>query len=202
MWDESRIDNTKDSLLRYYTDQQTALSARLIGFVVALFTLIGAVQLSKSEPLFSTFASIPFPYGREIASAINWSIFEFIFLFLLVFTLAFFITRSIFRFSVYGFLSSCLISMKQKDVEETLRKYKDLIDKQSLYWVLHLTTYEEMCSCRKLAYWLFPAKWFVGGGVPKTDVSGNDVKTDTWKGYLVIIIASFSLTVIILGLLW
>jgi len=208
VWKSERIDEAKGILLRYYTDQQTSQSARLIGFVVALFTLLGAVQISKSNPLSTAFNNFPFLFDKEIASAINWSILKFPLFFASVCILNFFIVRAIYRFSVYGFLSSCLIDLRLSEIHDTLAAYKESEDNQRLIWALHVTACTKIKKDIKRAFGL-PVTLFIPLGDEGEEGKGDEEgkaeergKSEEWKGYLAILGISIFLTITILGLLW
>ena len=107
------FEETKNALLRYYSDVQTALGARLIGFTVALFTLLQVVQPS----LFNKASMLlPIPPVINIGNfAISW---KPCVLFLGVLVLMVFIIRTIFHYAIYGKLLSQLIVISPFDIPE------------------------------------------------------------------------------------
>lgn len=106
MLDEDAINEAKNALLHYYSSQQASHGALVIGFTVASFTLIQVFQSSSGRAVASPLMILFFGLGLQVL------------MLLLIYT--------IFRFSLYGSVSSTLLSVETEDIEEpTLGKIQE-----------------------------------------------------------------------------
>jgi hypothetical protein len=187
----SQIIETKTSLIHYYTSQQTSQSARLIGFTIALFTLLQVVQYSKQEPLSGIFREL----ARQISSVSSklgisetvvmytWigEIVKFCVLFLSISFLMTWLIRTVFRFLVYAYHAQYVMFVGKDEIDSSL----------PIHYAIHEATFDRIKEIK--AYWLFPLKWFMRKGKEKT------LTRKGWKRSIVMAIIS---TLILLWLIW
>lgn len=184
MVDIDEFRETKNALLRYYTSNLTSQGARLIGVAVTLFTLIQLVQNSKEVSLSTILLSDFVPAiqlsetGLLILAALKLLLFGGILLALL-----FFVIRSIFRFVVFGYLSSYLIRLEHTEVSESTT---------SLHRTIHSTVVDNLEDAKQKVFWIFPLVWFVSRGKP----------SQHRKGLLICGFFGICTTLILLWFLW
>ena len=154
----------KNSLIRFYTSQQTSQSARLIGFAIALFTLLQTVQNSEREPLSGIFSEL----ARHIGAIFSGSGISEILVtyagigelsrFFLVFTaicgLMIWLIRTLFRFLVWTYYAQCVRNVSWAEIDRT----------QTIHQGVHSATFELVKKGNKKGYWLFPLIWFIQTG--------------------------------------
>lgn len=175
--DENQFIEIKNSLIHYYTAQQTSQSARLIGFLVALFTLLQTVQYSKLYPLNGLFPNtiITFPCLAWFTELLKLLLLLLGILFLMVF-----IVRTVFRFSIYADLSGMMMEINLND------------SKAEEPPISHSAAHNKLVSkvAAKKVYWIFKLGWFIPGF--------DELK----KGWISSLLVGGILTIIIFALLW
>jgi hypothetical protein len=172
------FEETKSSLLRYHSELQSSQAARLVGFAVALFTLIQTVQTARQNGLsviFGVELNIPIPSSVGLLSFSAG-----------IFILMLLIIRAIFRYAAIASLAQRLIELEPFHIEEGRSFHNDVAYKAC----------EKFSKERsKLYIGLFPAIWFVRTGFETS-------KNENLKGLIVSALIGFVLTVVLLGLLW
>jgi hypothetical protein len=138
------FEDGKKTLIEFYSEMQSALGTRLIGFVVGLFALLQLVQFSKSARLGEIFPI--FKNWQDFGS--QW---KFIFLFIGVLILMVYIVRTIFRYAVYG---RFMIKVLEQNIVQ-------IGSNESATNKIHTLVMSKM-SNQKL-YWIFPSSWFLAG---------------------------------------
>lgn len=118
----NRFDESKNALLRYFSDLQMSQVARLIGFIVALFTLLQTAQ--NSNPL-----SKVFPIFLVSINLLSLESLKILFLFLIAFLLMLFVVRAVIRFAIFGKLSSHLISIYPFEIPENASAHDLILEK-------------------------------------------------------------------------
>ena len=174
----SQFSEDRDVLLRYYSEIQSSQSARLIGFSVALFTLLQMVQLSGQGTFSKIFPFVSMSVPSWLITILNFVVF-LIFLGT-VFLLNLYIIRSIFRYAVYGLLISQLMYVSQT----VAKPQKD----ESFLRVISKIAVERI-EKRKL-YTFIPLIWFI---------SAKRFERDNKKGWL---FSGFLAIVLALSFLW
>jgi hypothetical protein len=126
---------TKDALLRYYSSKQSSQAARLVGFGVALFTLLQVVQQSKDKPLSDIFINTDIFFSEflqtiglsEVFSSIGAGAKFFLFLASLVIIMTF-LVRTFFRFAVFAQAAEFLLRLPPAKVPECTEPIHSVID--------------------------------------------------------------------------
>jgi len=196
---DTEFNETKNALLRYYTSQQTSQGARLIGFTLALFTLIQTVQNSKQQPLsniFSDLANTLTEFAQtceifEVLSSIIVTI-SFPLFFLSIFILLFFIFRTIFRFSIFAFFSDYLIKIKSCEISKTTKP---------IHHAIHETISDKWEKESKRVYLFFKLIWFINRD-SKTSKQDRKTSRQHWIGFILCGIFAFLLSLILMLFLW
>ena len=116
---EDDFKKAQETLLGYYGDLQSLQGTRLIGFVAGLFTLLALAQYSGDH-----LQAFNMNWGFEL----NWSSFLGDFKIVLLFSgcaiLLYFILRTIYRYCLYGYLPSRLITARKEEAEQVLVDWK------------------------------------------------------------------------------
>lgn len=179
--DLTTFEEAKSDIQHFYSDIQTSQSARLLGFVGALFVLIKAVQDSASEQLSKIF-TFTFPINLPDFGAYPRYA-ELLLLFLVVWVLMTFIMRTVFRFSAYGSLLNYLIDLPPIKKISNQNIHKEINDEVQK-WVKK--------DGVKL-YVLVPITWFI---------YSKEAKSKWRYGWVLSFATAFILTLILLSLLW
>lgn len=173
----------KNSLIRFYTSQQTSQSARLIGFTIALFTLLQTVQNSEREPLSGIFSELARHIGAivselgisEILVMHAWigELSKLILVFIAIAGLMTWLIRTLFRFLVWAYFAQFVRNVSFGEIGNT----------KPIHQEIHNATLKLMRKKNKKGYWLFPLIWFI----PTAEGS------QTGKGWIrCILLATFS----------
>lgn len=176
--DRHYFEEAKSALLSHYSEQQVSQGARLIGFAVALFTLVQTVQSTHDGGL-----SVLFPFD------LGWSvpgILKLPFLFAGIFILMTFIVRTIFRYAAMAYLVQCLIELSPVDVAAD-QSYQTIVQ--------YRATEEFLKSNAKLYGGIVKATQFVKTERP-------DTRLDYRQGWKRSIVIAVVLTSVLIWLLW
>lgn len=184
------FDDAKNGLLRYYASKETAHSARLIGFTVALFTLLQTVSRGPLSEFFSVWAgyvlyeswlSHTLAYVWETVPTWAWGAGRF---FLLFFSIVFLITltiHTIFRYLVYAKFSQYVVFVGQSEIS----KYP-----LPIHHSIHKATFEMVKKQKLLG--LLRAELFIP--------TRRDDKT--WRGWIWCSLLAIFFGALLLLLLW
>jgi hypothetical protein len=181
MEDSNQFNETKSALLRHYTSNQTSQGARLIGFTVALFTLLQTVQHSRQEPLSRIFSNID-AFLPQVAPGFAASL-KFLLFFCSVLALFFFIFHAIFRFIVFAYFSDSVIRVKQSEIS---------LWTEGIHQDIHVAARIRMEETKKRIYGVFPTVWFVAKGE----------ESQHWKGWIACFFLALCSTLILMLFLW
>jgi hypothetical protein len=191
----TKLRKQEAALLSQYTAQQNGQGTRLIGFVVGLFTLLQLTQaldqsaLSRIFPNFISFLQLTAPWGDFL---------KVLFLFMGTWVILYFILRSIFRFSVYGHLSSAAMYVTEEEAEEVVVDYSKNSKNPEKYkklavWAINIAV-ARIVYDKKV--WRLPACWFAS--LPKDPKYPNCYK----KGFGFLSAFSFVVAFLLLLFLW
>jgi len=181
---QNEFQETKSALLSYFADSTTAMGARLIGYAVALFTLLQTVQTS-GEGKFSRFMPY-FPPLVNLDVPVAW---KTPLLCILVFFLMTLTVRTVFRYATYMGLCHYLMEVKESDGVEP-SQIADMDPMQAAYFKVM----NRMVNVKKVKlFGIFPIKFFLTSELYKWE---NKV------GWLISLSFAFILTTFLLWLLW
>ncbi len=190
------LEDLKKSLFEHYTTLQNSQAIRLIGFVTGLFTLLGLAQASKVSKLSEIFANFPtiIVFGN---SPQLWDFLKVIFLFMGVSIIIFLILRAIFRFAVFGTLSSEAAYITTKDARQVVVDYAKDEDDLKAYrnramWVIEIAA--SRLSHESKVLWL-PITWFISFSDPKYPCNKN-------VGHFVVFASSLVVAFLLILFLW
>lgn len=177
MSESNAFNNAKNSLLRYYSSQQTSQGTRLIGFTVGLFTLLQTVQYAQEVSLSKVFPDLTECIRIiEVCAWLGESV-KFSLLFLAIFILLTWTVRTIFRFLVYAYFAERLMKVTQEGIGEPMHS------------TIHSTITEKLDEENVKAYWFFPLTWFFR-------------RKDKLKGWICCLFLAGLCTLILLWFLW
>lgn len=172
------FEEAKSSLLRYYSELQSSQATRLIGFAVALFTLVQTVQSAHQNGLSVIFRielNIPTPNTVGLVLFSGG-----------IFVLVLLIVRTIFRYAALACFVERVTELQPNHVEEG----------RSFQTDVHYRVSDEFSKDRpKLYFGLFPATWFIRTGAESS-------KRETTIGLIVTVAISLVLAFFLLWLLW
>jgi hypothetical protein len=163
------FNSAKEALLKYYSDTQISLGARLIGYIVALFTLFEAVSnFSKSgfSDIFLgvTITTDPFTSFAKLAL-----------FFVGTWLLIIYIIRTIFRYAACaGFCNYLMGLPPPKDGSKPLN-----------HGAISTKVYRKMLGKRVKVFFIFPFNWFLSGNKGGTQQAHKDLQKDTFSGWIV-----------------
>lgn len=123
----------KNGLMRYYTSQQTSQSARLIGFTVALFTLLQTVLYSHQEAFRMLTTTKLYPLFFGMWFLITWLI------------------RTIFRYLISAYLAQAAVHIDLAQIDRT----------RPIHSAIQEAIVRGFIDSNKKAYWIFPVTWFL-----------------------------------------
>lgn len=186
---ENLLENARAELSRDYVAQQTSQSTRVIGFAAGIFTLVSVV--STQERL-----SKVFPEGSGII--IPWQPPQWLGFWVFygaVALLMFFVTRTMFRFTVFGYLTVYVKSVTQRRIENARGQYKKdhpQEEEPTLISMVQRVTYDLLRHAKRRSF-TFPTMWFL----PTSENSRE------WKlGVLVCALFALVFSAILIGLIW
>jgi hypothetical protein len=176
---------TKNALLSYYSSQLTAQSARLIGFSVALFTLLEVAQNSSNLHLSNILSNSGyFDFLAPLSDG-----FRFGFLFLGIVFLVALIVRTLGRFSVFAQISEELLEVT---VDSAAKKMKEREQKEpeiTVYQAIHRDAVGKLRE-RNVGVFFFRTNWF------------THETRDKRTAWLVSIIYGIVFALLLLSFLW
>jgi hypothetical protein len=206
MKEEDSFLEAKNALLSDYSSRQTDQVARLIGFSVALFTLLEAIRGSQQQRLSGVFSpilsSIP-NFFASIGLLAEWV--KLVLLFASIWGLIFLIVRAVIRFSLFAHYVTNIITVKQEDIRKISRSEPlegIIVDKISPDESLHLQIIK--LAQGQIAYaiekvhtrlFLFPLSWFFNSKLDST-------ATTKWSGWLFYFGSSFLISLLLMWFLW
>ena len=185
-WSYYQISEARKAVQTYYADQQSQQGARLVGFVIGLFTLLQLAQASKNLRLSGVFPN--FPKVIEAINAPFWDFLKVLFLLAGTTIIMFFIFRTIFRYSLYGVMASQVFIVKESEIE----KYKQDSDYNELHAFNQVVAVDAYKN--KKVFWL-PARWFMS-------LDDKECPICERTGSTILAGASFLLSIILLIFLW
>ncbi len=187
--------NAKNALVRYYTSKETIQGARLIGFTVALFTLLQTFQNSRNEPLSSIFFELTsqldaffLEYGlSELFGpyAWLWEPFKLLVLFVSILLLITMLIRTILRLAVYASYAQHTLLITQNEIEKIM----------PIHGAIDLAVYNSIKKRARKLYRLFPIMWFIYA-------EGEEARGQLRKGWYRSLIIAFISSVILTLLIW
>jgi hypothetical protein len=193
LWYDKNIEEARRALLTYYTSLQSSQTTRLIGFVAGLFTLLQLTQVSKSLTLHTMFSSFPIIINFPV---IVWEAIRFVTLFGGIFIIIFFILRAIFRFCIFGLLSSAVANLSEEDYDTVLKDIGNVAEKKGPIQLMKIVaSWKVVVKDNRKAYGVLPAKLFV-------QFNHKEYKTPKYWGAFWLALLSFIITILILAILW
>lgn len=172
-----QLEEARAELLRHYVDLQTSQSTHLIGFVAGIFTLVSAV--SSNDRLFKVFTE-----GSGIIISFQLPQWLGFWLFYgAVMVLLFFVLRSVFRFTVFGYLSVYVVLVTQNDIGNA--QEPPVISR------VQVATAARLRTANRKSFG-FPAMWFLATS------DGNE----ECKGWVVCALLALVFSAILIGLIW
>lgn len=198
---------TKGALLQYYSSMQASQATRLIGFVIALFTLIQAVQNLKESYLSSLFPTLAGALESVlVVSPTLVVLLDFIKLgglFVGIYLLMLFVMRTIFRFSVFSYLASHLADVKESDVYGTNDEKngnKPKLSDEDIMARIRMKTSERLLN-RDPKLFVFPIKWHFSALVSSGNKQTPRKTNDRW-GWRVCCLLALLSSLFLLFILW
>lgn len=172
----------KESLLKYYSDIQVSLGARLIGLSVALFALVEAFKNFNSEGLSVIL-------GQNLSTNQFFAVLKLIILFHGILLLMVLMVRSIFRYaSVSGFCNKIQVLPPFGVNENTIvhaqvayRAYKKMFDDKG--------------ECTEHVFFCFPISYFLEGYRGSSEGADDNRRRDTALGWFWATVFGFIITV-------
>lgn len=197
---EDDIEKARHELLSHFTAIQNNQGTRLIGFVAGLFVLLQLTQTSKAYLLATIFHSFPTITVLGDASLFwLWDSLKVAFLFAGTWAVLFFVLRTIFRYSVFGKMSSYAIWVTKDDAKDFVRAYAKAKNMKPVEFEFRKTWVLAEAAAKKVyhetIYWKLPARWFLGFGLPGCPPCEN-------KGYYFSSAVSSVLTILLILFLW
>ena len=129
-------------------------------------------------------------------SAIVLEAVGFVALSLGIFIIIFFILRAIFRFCIFGFLSSAVANLSKEDYDTVLEDMSEEAEKKGPIQLLKIVaSWKVVVKDKRRAYSVFPAKYFV-------QFNHKKYKTPKYRGTFWLGFLSFIITLLILAILW
>ena len=192
----------KETLMQYYAEQQSSQSTRLIGFFVGLFTLFSLVQVSANpvtrlSKLFTNNSEL-----NQLFGLIDNPILRILLLFFGSSLISYFIFRTIFRYSMLGYVSTSILVACLDGVNKVRADFEALLESTHQVYCDDVLTCLNVRAFRdlheKYFFGRFRIYWFYSGFDPRTDEYGSKEK---W-GEFTCLILSLVLSVLILVLLW
>ncbi len=196
-WTPDDVREAKNSLIKYYSDQQGSQSTRLVGFAVGLFTLLGLAQVSFDKGLREVYSNFQ---GFVVFTDIPWfwDFCKVVFLLFSTWLILFFIVRSIFRYAMFGYMSTILMNLPRDVAEQIIvenakkEEVPVFIDRQQ--WAFNVATMRALYKDVHL-FWIFRARWFFTSG----DIACPSCEN---KGHLLSGAVAFAFAVLLLLFLW
>ena len=192
LWDDQEIEETRKTLLSYYTSLQGSQSTRLIGFVAGLFTLLQLAQVAKTSAFGLIFPNINFglylpPFWMEFL--------KFLPLYAGTVIILFFMFRAIFRFCLFGHYSSAIISLDKTDFQSVMEEHPEEKKMRRPVFIGNLAASIKLIKENRRAYIFFRSIWFLKFKTSKYEAP-------SYKGALVLTGLSVSIAFLILFILW
>jgi hypothetical protein len=120
---EDDFKKAQETLLGYYGDLQSSQGTRLIGFAVGLFALLQIAQYPEgSSHAFNKYLAFNLNLSSIFAG------FKVAVLFGGCLIILYFILRAIFRYSLFGYLPSKIITARKEEAELVLAEWKGRAD--------------------------------------------------------------------------
>jgi hypothetical protein len=195
---EAKLSEARNTLLKHYTDLQTAQGTRLIGFVAGLFALLQLTLTASTSGASQIFANTKIPVLTDWVLSLPSLLGEVMkAIVLLVGTsgILFFIVRTILRYAVYGHIAYGVISISEDDMRQFL--YKSDVDKSATELSILDGAVTRYVHTKKKAF-LVPANLIVS--VSKSHP--KDFPNKTKRGYIYLGLLSLFFSILLLLLLW
>jgi hypothetical protein len=177
--------NAKSALLKYYSDIQISLGARLIGFGVAIFTLLQVVNWNKtglSEVFSASFSSGIVTFALKLVP-----------FFVAVLILMTYSVRTIFRYASVSGVCNSIIGINISNIDQN----------DPVHYAICKRSYEDMLTAKIRVFKWLPFEWFLTGatmGGKEKDKERN--ARANALGWFVSIFIAFFASVILLWLMW
>ncbi len=176
------FNRAKDALLKYYSDVQVSLGARLIGLSVALFALLEAFKNFNSEGL-------SLICGQNLVSNQFFANIKLIILFHGILLLMVLMVRSVFRYaSISGFCNNILVLPPFEIKENTIvhaqvanSAYSNMFNKEG--------------KCIQHVFFCFPASYFFEGYRGNSEGVGDKRRRDVVLGWFWAIVIGLIITI-------
>lgn len=182
---EDDFPRTKNALLSYYNSQLTAQSARLIGFSVALFTLLELAQNSSNLRLSNILSSAS---HCSLLTPLGTDLFRFGFLFVATVFIVAMIVRTLGRFSVFAQISEELLKVTLDSATKKMKKMKEEEPETTMHEAIHRDAVDKLLE-RNVGIPLFRTNWFTG-------------ENSRWLAWIVSAIYGVVVAILLLGFLW
>jgi hypothetical protein len=195
LWHNEKIEEARKTLLTHYNSVQTSQVTRLIGFVAGLFTLLQLTQVSRTSTLSTMFSSFQ---TNIIIPPLLWDGFRFAILYIGTLIITFFILRAIFRFCIFGFISSAILNMSKGYFDEHIEKIEIDKEKIALIQTMNILAVMSVLDAKRRVYYLFPAKYFLHFDMKEVE----GYKTPKYWGTFCILILALVISTLIIVILW
>jgi len=143
----------QETLLGYYGNLQSLQGTRLIGFVAGLFTLLQLAQYSGDR-----FHAFNINWGFDLNFSSILGDFKIILLFSGCVIILYFILRTIFRYCLYGYLPSKIITARKEDAEQVLGDWKGKEPTSSALYALNTSIFRKVHDAKVFgikSYWFY-----------------------------------------------
>jgi hypothetical protein len=183
--DENDFLKIKNSLLSYYNSQLTAQSARLIGFSVALFTLLELAQNSSNLHLSNILSNAS---HCSLLTPLGTDLFRFVFLFTGTVFIVALIVRTLGRFSVFAQISEEVLKVTLDSATKKMKEMKEKELEITMHQAIHRDAVDKLIE-RNVGIPPFRTNWFTG-------------ENSRWLAWIVSAIYGVVVTTLLLGFLW
>jgi hypothetical protein len=152
-WSERSFYDALNTEIEHYTSQMSSQAERLIGFAVLLFTIVQATQYSRQNSLSTIFPDVSGWFQSQgLQSSIVFEWFGVVFLFASIFVLLVFAFRTIFRFTIIGYLLTYVQLVSLEDAVSC--KIPTVHD------AIRHCTVDKLKKAKRKSF-LFPSGWFI-----------------------------------------
>lgn len=178
------FNRAKEALLKYYSEVQVSLGARLIGLSVALFALLEAFKNFNADGLSLTlYVNSSFSFSK---------IFLFFFGILLLTVL---MVRSIFRYAtISGYCNKILVL-------PPFEEEKDTVIHAEIAKKAYQSLFNDKGKCTSSVFYCFPSSFFLEGERGKIENKDAIARRDVASGWIWSIVVGIIITFALLALI-
>ena len=162
---EDDFKKAQETLLGYYGNLQSLQGTRLIGFVAGLFTLLQLAQYSGDH--FDAF-NIDWGFDLNFSSILGYV--KIFLLFLGCLIILYFILRTIYRYCLYGYLPSKIITARKEEAEQVLKDWEGKKHTSSALYALNTSIFRKVHSEKVFG---IKSYYFYSVLDPKPEYQGN-----------------------------